>query len=327
MRALVASAPDISVVVPSHDRPLRLRWLLNALERQSLERDRFEVVVGHDSADPETEALLRTHPLARAGVLRHVSLPPGSAPPGANRNAALALVRAPLVAFTDDDCRPPADWLALALAAASRHPGAVVQGATRRDPEEWAYARAPFHVTQDVSPPTPWGEACNILYPRPVLDRLGGFDESMLTGEDADLVNRARDAGVDVVAAPEVLVYHAVHTPSLPARLRGAARWRFMPLLVRRHPRLRAAVALRWFWKPRHATFALALLGLALRRRLGALALLLVLPWAIQARPHYGRTPRGLVRAAAELPAQAAIDAAELSALAWGSAEHRSLLL
>ncbi len=59
----VTREPEISVVVASHDRPYRLRWLLNALEEQTLDRDRWEVIVAHDSRGPETEALLREHPL------------------------------------------------------------------------------------------------------------------------------------------------------------------------------------------------------------------------------------------------------------------------
>jgi len=37
-----SSKPVISVVVPSHDRPLRLLWLLNALASQTLPRNDFE---------------------------------------------------------------------------------------------------------------------------------------------------------------------------------------------------------------------------------------------------------------------------------------------
>ena len=74
--------PEISVVVASHDRPVRLRWLLNALEEQTLDPARWEVVVGHDSAGPETAELLATHPLARSGRLRHVALPPARRPRG-----------------------------------------------------------------------------------------------------------------------------------------------------------------------------------------------------------------------------------------------------
>src|SRR3954451_19273139 len=112
--SIARPVPRLSVVVPSHDRPLRLRWLLNALEEQTLDRSRWEVVVAHDSTGPETEALLRDHPLAKAGVLRHLSFAPGPGP-AAKRNAAWRLSRAPTVLFTDDDCRPPADWLANAL--------------------------------------------------------------------------------------------------------------------------------------------------------------------------------------------------------------------
>src|SRR4051812_3550920 len=121
-------APELTVVVPSHDRPLRLRWLLNALEAQTLDKALWEVVVGHDSAGPETEELLTTHPLAKAGVLRHASLPPGTAPPGANRNAALKLARGRTLVFTDDDCRPPERWLETVRAAVERNPGAIIQG-------------------------------------------------------------------------------------------------------------------------------------------------------------------------------------------------------
>ena len=74
-------APELSVVVPSHNRPLRLRWLLNALETQSLDPEKFEVVVVHDSG-PETDELLETHPLSGAGRLRSERIPPGTGKPG-----------------------------------------------------------------------------------------------------------------------------------------------------------------------------------------------------------------------------------------------------
>jgi GT2 family glycosyltransferase len=318
--------PEISVVVASHDRPVRLRWLLNALEEQTLDPARWDVVVGHDSHGPETADLLATHPLARSGRLRHVALSPGSAPPGANRNAALRLVRADAVLFTDDDCRPPATWLERALAAARRHTGAVVQGTTRPDPDEINLARAPHHETQDITPPVAWAQTCNIVYPRALIERVGGFDEEVLVGEDTDLAMRARSAGAAYVAAPDVVTYHAVHAAPLPRRLRGAWRWRDLPRLVKRHPALRREFTLGIFWKPTHAWLGPAVCGLALaRRRRGAA--LLVLPWVAHALPDYGPSLRGRLRALSELPLAGTVDVAEVAALASGSLRHRTLFL
>src|SRR4051794_41725778 len=77
---------EISVVVASHERPLRLRWLLNALEEQTLESGRWELVVVHDSRGDETARLLEEHPLARAGSLRRRRLQPGTGSPPRPRN-------------------------------------------------------------------------------------------------------------------------------------------------------------------------------------------------------------------------------------------------
>jgi glycosyltransferase involved in cell wall biosynthesis len=315
------------VVVPSHDRAPRLRALLDALREQELAQDRFEVIVVHDSTDAETEELLRSHPLAASGALRHVTLPPDSTLPAAKRNLGWRAARAPLVAFTDDDCRPPPTWLGGALAAARRRPGAIVQGATFPDPDERVNLRARFAETQNLVPPTIWAETCNILYPRDVLERVGGLDESLLAFEDTDLALRAQERGVPFVGAREVVTYHAVHTSSLAGKLRGVGRWRDGPATVKRHPRLRESLPLGIFWKRTHAWLPLAGLGVALQARGHRGAVVLCLPWAVHHLSRYGRSPRGRLRAVVELPAQGAIDLGEMVVLLRASVRHRTVLL
>jgi GT2 family glycosyltransferase len=320
-------APEISVVVASHDRALRLRWLLNALEQQTLPRDRWEIVVGHDSSGPETERLLESHPLAKAGVLRHVTLPPGSAPPGANRNAALKLARAPLIAFTDDDCRPPEDWLANALAAGKANPGAIVQGRTLKDPVEHNIEHATHFHSQRIIPPTPWAEACNIVYPREAIERVGGFREDTYTGEDTDLALRCREAGTPYVGAPEMLTYHAIIETGLLKRLRGIWRWQDLPILIKRHPQLRESFPMWIFWKRTHVFLPPFLAGLWLADRRRLPWILLCIPWLIHGLPKHGTDPRGRLRNLAEVPSRVAVDATEFATLTVGSVRHRSLLL
>jgi len=320
-RAGAVEAVDVAVVVPTHARPLRLRFLLNALEEQDLEPDRFEVVVAHATkgTDPEVARVLREHPLGPR-VVEHAG------GPAALRNAGWRATTAPLVAFTDDDCRPPSTWLRAYVEAAG---DAILQGPTRPDPDELGvFQRAPQARSQEIDPPTLMGQTCNIAYPRAALERLGGFDERFpqAVGEDSDLLLRARAAGIPHVAVPGALTYHAVET-GLRRRLRSSWRWQHMALLVARHPELRRHFPLRGLaWKASHARALLALAGLAAAPRAPAAALL-ALPYAAAAPRRYGTNPRALARTAAELPGTLLIDAVETAALLRGSARHRTLLL
>ena len=311
--------PELTVAVASHERALRLRWLLNALEEQTLARERFEVVVCHDSAGEETERLLREHPLARTGVLRHVRLPAGSGSAARQRNEAWRAGRAPVVVFTDDDCRPPPEWLERMAAAVGRHPGAVVQGAVRPDPvEAHLLAAAPHARSLEVDPPGPWAQCANIAYPRAVLERLDGFDEryGSAAGEDTDLAERAIAAGVAYAGAPEAVTFHAVAPHGLLAHLRTLPRWGEVARTVADHPRLRRRLTLGVFWKASHAW----LLAVPFTR-------LALLGWALAAWPRYGRSRRGLVRSATELPGRAVVDVVEIAVLARASVRERTLLL
>jgi GT2 family glycosyltransferase len=320
------SGPSISVVVPSHDRPLRLRWLLNALEEQTLAREEWEVIVCHDSRGPETGVLLREHPLAKAGLLRELTTPPGHGP-AIKRNLAWRAAGADLIAFTDDDCRPPAEWLAGALAAARTHPGAIVQGRTQPDPDELGVLHAgPRMRSQEIEPPVAWAQTCNIVYPRSVLEAVGGFDDELDWVEDFELACRARAAGAEYVGAPEMLTYHAVDEVSIRGVFRSAWRWRDLPGVVAAHPELaRSNAAYRYFWKPRHAGLALALAGAATRRPV--VGVLAAVPWALEAMPAYGPSVRGRIRAASELPVALALDVVEFAGMVAGSVRHRTVFL
>jgi len=323
---------EIAVVVASHERPLRLRWLLNALEAQELDRSRWEVVVCFDDAGEETARLLAAHPLTAAGLLRALRMPAGTGSAARQRNAGWRAATAPTVAFTDDDCRPPAGWLAGALAAARRHPGAIVQGATRPDPDEAHLVAAPHARTQHIEPPVPWAQTCNVIYPRALLEATGGFDEALTAGEDTELALRARaEHGAAYAGAPGVLTYHCVEAGGLGGKLRSVGRWAGLAGVVKAHGSVRRHLVLGLFWRRSHALAPLALLGAvalahgSTRRR--TLGLALTLPYVLEAAPRYGRGPRARLRGVLELPGRALVDLAEIAALARGSVRHRTVIL
>ncbi len=272
--------PAVSVVVATHDRPERLAALLESLRGQSLDVDSFEVVVVDDGSGPDTAAVLERE-RDREGLHLNVLSRSTSAGPAVARNEGWRAARAPVVAFTDDDCEATATWLADGLAACDRAHGTPVQGQTEPNPRELD-SMGPFTRTLDIPRAGPFYQTCNIFYPRELLERLGGFDESYPApgGEDTDLAWRTLELGLDIPFAEDAVVLHAVEDLGPAGHLRVALRWSDAMYLFRRHPELRRQVfSYRVFWKESHALLAQAVLAVALARRTPPAALF-ALPYA-----------------------------------------------
>jgi GT2 family glycosyltransferase len=259
-------------------------------------------------------------------VLHHMAIDPRMARPSIQRNRGWRAARAPLVAFTDDDCRPEPEWLERLLDGAAGNSGDIVQGATRPDPREADAFRSPHVRTLLVDPPGPFTQTCNILYPRALLDRLGGFDETAVTGEDIDLALRAQAMGARVVGAPEALVYHAIEALTFAEKIRSQDKWQHLAYVVKQHPELRRRCVHRIWWKKEHlhATVALAALVLGRRHRV---ALLGVLPYLETERWRHGTAKREQLRALKELPSHWLIELAEVATFARGSLRYGTVLL
>ncbi len=206
----MSGSPSVSVVVATHNRAERLRALLEGLRRQTLSRDRFEVIVVDDGSGDATSDVLAAEQargeLPLAFVRHHEGRGPATA-----RNRGWRLASGPVIAFTDDDCVPTPGWLEALLRGIAGRDEAIVQGQTLPNPAE-AGRLGPFAKTMEITEPGPHFETCNIAYSRALLERLGGFDESFPspTGEDSDLGSRAIAAGAAASFEPEALVHHAV---------------------------------------------------------------------------------------------------------------------
>jgi glycosyltransferase involved in cell wall biosynthesis len=277
--------------------------------------------------EPDIAArVLEGHELGRAGVLRHTRLDQPEARPSRQRNAGWRMARGRFVVFTDDDCRPAPEWLERLVAAAHAHPGKVVQGATIPDPrEEHLFAHA--HVrTLRVDPPSREVQTCNVLYERALLERVGGFDERAVTGEDIDLSIRARHAGAGLVGIPHAVTYHAVDALTLLEKIRSQHKWQHLAYVVKLHPGLREWCRWRVWWKDEHYGAALALIALAAAPR-RPWALIGLLPYLQIERRRHGGAATQQLRALRELPAHWVVELAEIGSFLRGSVRYRTLLL
>jgi GT2 family glycosyltransferase len=308
------TAPEIAVVIPTRGREARLAFALESLAGQ-LEPDRFEVVVVRDADAREPFAI----PPPELPV-RHLTLP-AVAGPTPKRNLGWRATEAPLVAFTDDDCRAAPGWLTALLASAAGS-AVFLQGRTAPDPDERHLLHG-LARSVEVDGPGGWFETCNMAYPRALLERLGGFDETFgFGGEDTDLAWRAIESGAEPRFVGEALVWHAVVSRTAAKALSDATRWRDLPAVVARHPGLHAWLYRRHFWNREHMAIAIALAGLPVARRRPALAAMAAVPY-LSARVNWREPhPRRIARALATMPLFAALDTIEVAARLPAAIRH-----
>ena len=201
----------------TRNRADRLRATLGSLESVTPPSGGWElIVVDNGSTDATADVLADFTRRARLPLLILTETRPGK--PVA-LNAGLARARAEILAFTDDDCIIPADWLTIMDAEFRADPllgglGGRVElynksdrpVATRTDRERSVLA-SPQRLYEFVI-------GCNMAFTRPVIEDLGGFDPlvgpgaPIGSGNDVDLVYRAFRKGYRVAYVPGLVVYH-----------------------------------------------------------------------------------------------------------------------
>lgn len=211
---------NFSVVIPTHNRRALLERVVEAAVGQSLPRADYEVILVDDGSTDGTDAL--GEELARRRGIRYVRQ--ANRGVAAARNRGIAEARGDIVAFTDDDCLVPPDWLARLAEGYMRHPEAVGVGGRIIAPPEVlrtrAVARLEDHVARRVYGAgdhevlggfeCPAGGTNNMSYRRGALLAAGGFDEGFpprVWGEDADLKLRLTRAGGRLLYVPVAVIH------------------------------------------------------------------------------------------------------------------------
>ena len=256
------STPQISVCVSTRNRAPLLRRLVTALESQTLEPSRFEVVVTDDASTDETaEELDQLQAQSRLSIKVMRNMTRGG--PAEGRNLAWRSASAPLIAFTDDDCVPAPAWLEAHLAGMTGVD--ISQGLVLPDPVQAEGAGSASRY-MGVTEENGLYETCNICYRRSWLEKLSGFDTTFRhpAGEDADLAWRAKKAGASTTFTQDALVYHDVEPFSWRRELRYTRRWAGVVMLVDRYPELRQRFGDGPTWRDAHRPAVLAAAGLVL---------------------------------------------------------------
>jgi glycosyltransferase involved in cell wall biosynthesis len=233
--SLAGALPRVSVVIPTRNRSALLALALQALIRQTLPAEQFEVIVVSDGATDDTEAVVAQYGrrLANLSLLRQAQRGPAAA-----RNSGIAAARGRLIAFTDDDCIPQRDWLSRIVDCFRDHPQALgVEGKTITNAERVTpLTHQVINLRGGRSRPT-----CNVSYLREALLKVGGFDEGYtFNGEDEDMALAVAKIGT-IVFCESAIVVHPPRQMQFRDHLRRIVRLELQAMLcefrlARKHP-------------------------------------------------------------------------------------------
>jgi GT2 family glycosyltransferase len=236
------TAPDLTVLIPSRERPERLRRCLDSILASAYPRERVSLIVVDNAPETDATRLLVESYAERTNIryLREDATGSASA-----RNRGLREVDTEFVAMTDDDTVVDRYWLIELARSFDRFPNAAtVSGLLLpmeldTPPQMWfeqyggfsrGFDRRLFDLEENRpvdEPLFPWttglfGTGNNFAFRTAAIREIGGFDAALgngtpaLGGVDSEILLRTILRGHTIVYEPNAVVHHA-HRPDYAA--------------------------------------------------------------------------------------------------------------
>jgi lipopolysaccharide/colanic/teichoic acid biosynthesis glycosyltransferase/GT2 family glycosyltransferase len=225
----------LSVIVPAYNAAGTLEACLDALEHQTVRRERYEVIVVDDGSSDRTAGIAQAH---GARLIQQAN-----AGPAAARNRGARAAQGDLLLFTDADCAPAPDWLERISAPFSDAEVVGAKGVYRTEQRslvarfvQLEYERKYRRMGREEH--IDFVDTYSAAYRRDVFLANGGFETLFPTSsvEDQELSFRLARKGYRLVFVPDAVVYHVHDVTVLEYVERKLTIGLWKALLLRWHP-------------------------------------------------------------------------------------------
>ena len=216
----IMQKPLFSVLIPVYNRREEIEALLDSLEKQTLSKDLFEVVIIDDGSTDGTAEWIKD--LQSALNISYLLQPRRG--PGAARNRGMENAKGEIFVFIDSDCTAPPEWLDSIKKAFQSDPDIMAYGGRDDAKIEFPpllkainHTMTSFLFTGGMR----GGKKKRLakFYPRSfnmgirceLYKKIDGFGK-LRHGQDIEFSNRIIRSGVKVAYIPEAVVYHRRRT-------------------------------------------------------------------------------------------------------------------
>ncbi|MGH8872822.1 MAG: glycosyltransferase [Acidimicrobiia bacterium] len=201
--------PIVSVIIPVYNDADRLAQCLVALDEQTYPKDRLEILAVDNGSEDDVTSVVEQFEGVR--LLREPR--PGSY---AARNRGIREAKGEVIAFTDADCVPSPTWIERGVWHLTEDPGIGLLGGridvTAADPEnptgvELCDIMTSFQQKRFIEDLHFAATAC-VFTRMSVLDRVGPFNEELMSGGDREWGVRVHASGLRLHYADDVVIGH-----------------------------------------------------------------------------------------------------------------------
>lgn len=226
----MAKPIEISVIIPVYNDYEGLITCLDALQKQTMPRDKFEtIIVDNGSTPPITDKLISSRIIRIAVEHKKGSY--------AARNKGVTLATGDIIAFTDADCIPDKFWLERGYDRLINSKNCHIVGGNVVSIVEHDKGPSIVETYQLITGFSQerlvrerhYAVTANVFISRKVWDAVGPFDDTLKSSGDLEWGQRAHKTGYTLVYADDVIVVHPVRTSlrSLVNQARRVAGGRF----------------------------------------------------------------------------------------------------
>lgn len=202
-----------SIIIPTYNRPERLKVCLESLTQLDFSKEQFEVIIVDDgSAEPLDNIVISFKDQLTFKLIRQNNAGPASA-----RNKGASQAKGEFLVFTDDDCQPNKNWLKAFSQGFERNPNALFGGHTANYFSENLYSEASqvlidylYHYYNVDSGNAYFFTSNNFALSRQLFEAVGGFDTSfpLAAGEDREFCDRWLFHDYSMQYLPEAIIVH-----------------------------------------------------------------------------------------------------------------------
>jgi cellulose synthase/poly-beta-1,6-N-acetylglucosamine synthase-like glycosyltransferase len=199
--------PLVTILIPIKNVARYIGPCLDALLNQTYQADKFEIWLLDNHSNDGTLDIVEQYPRNRVKIIQT-----GIDSPPIKYNKIIPQINTEIIGFVDGDANVSSNWLEKVIAPLKDSKVAGASGVILTQNKNKLVPRIIGYELQDRYERMPKEikrvATMHVVYKKEVLEKIGGFNESVKTGYDSEIGYRINDAGYKIINIPEATVYH-----------------------------------------------------------------------------------------------------------------------